>query len=341
MSDNSESIQRFMSITGGTETQAKHMLDASGGKVDAAIQLFYDTGNTPGAASAPQGDTKDDEGRKARIEKKEPAPPKPAGGKPPEELYVGSGQAVVYNDDLMKAAKQHGAVSNEEDAKRGTSSKFTGAARVLGMPTSSDPTASGTGGPKVAPSEVEVRVTLYKNGFVVDEGDLRDKAAPEENKQFLTELFEKGLVPREINKQLKARYPNQPLPEVKFVLEDKASVDFVASFKAFKGEGRSMGAGSSDGAISVSAAVDGRELTVDESQPTTTLQLALPNGKRVPAKFNLTHTVKDVVAFVKQSQPDVPAFTLSTSFPRKKLTDLSATIQSAGLTRAVLIVETS
>ena len=38
--------------------------------------------------------------------------------------------------------------------------------------------------------------------------------------------------------------------------------------------------------------------TLDESQPSTTLQIVLASGKRITRKFNLTHTIRHVQAFI-------------------------------------------
>lgn len=66
-------------------------------------------------------------------------------------------------------------------------------------------------------------------------------------------------------------------------------------------------------------------MTVDESQPTLLLRIQMPDGTRLPARFNTTHTVNDVYEFVQrataatQSRPWV----LATTFPNKDHTDKS------------------
>lgn len=49
---------------------------------------------------------------------------------------------------------------------------------------------------KGAPPKTELRIILYSNGFIVDDGPFRPYEA-EENKQFMKELNE-GYVPKEI-----------------------------------------------------------------------------------------------------------------------------------------------
>lgn len=41
-----------------------------------------------------------------------------------------------------------------------------------------------------------------------------------------------------------------------------------------------------------------KELNVDTSQPTTTIQIRLVDGSTVRAQFNLTHTVSDIRRYI-------------------------------------------
>ena len=53
-----------------------------------------------------------------------------------------------------------------------------------------------SGGGKEESKRPEVRVTLFQNGFTVDNGELREYNT-EENKEFMSEL-NKGYVPKEL-----------------------------------------------------------------------------------------------------------------------------------------------
>jgi UBX domain-containing protein 1 len=65
--------------------------------------------------------------------------------------------------------------------------------------------------------DTEVRITVYQNGFTVDEGEFREYDTPE-NKEFMKELNE-GYVPKE----LRAKY-NKP---VGVALEDRRKEKFI------------------------------------------------------------------------------------------------------------------
>jgi UBX domain-containing protein 1 len=59
---------------------------------------------------------------------------------------------------------------------------------------------------------------------------------------------------------------------------------------------------------------------VDESQPTLMLRIQLPDGTRLPARFNTSQTVGDVYDFIERSSSSLNArpWVLSTTFPNKE-----------------------
>jgi UBX domain-containing protein 1 len=73
---------------------------------------------------------------------------------------------------------------------------------------------------------------------------------------------------------------------------------------------------------------------VDESQPTTNLQIRFHNGERVSLKVNLTHRVADIHDYVMNAAPVDGEYSLVSGFPPKALTDPSKTIEEAGLKSA-------
>ena len=86
----------------------------------------------------------------------------------------------------------------------------------------------------------------------------------------------------------------------------------------FTGTGRTLGAptstsaGASTSAASAAAAAAAADASagewqgVDEALPSTSLQLRLPDGSRMVARFNQgRHTVRDIRRFVRASRPDL------------------------------------
>lgn len=81
---------------------------------------------------------------------------------------------------------------------------------------------------------------------------------------------------------------------------------------------------------------------VDESSPTTSIQLRLHDGSRMVARFNLTHSVADIRRFIQASRPDMPAnYRLMTSFPTKPVEEDGKSIEAAGLANSVLVQKVS
>ncbi len=100
------------------------------------------------------------------------------------------------------------------------------------------------------------------------------------------------------------------------------------TLKPFSGEGRSMRDPSA--ASSSSAPTEAVALTVDESAPTTTLQVRLADGSRKVIKANKTHTVLQLQQHIATLTPGM-AFSLRAGFPPKKLTEMDKTLEEAGL----------
>ncbi|KAJ1496669.1 hypothetical protein HMI55_005901 [Coelomomyces lativittatus] len=76
---------------------------------------------------------------------------------------------------------------------------------------------------------------------------------------------------------------------------------------------------------------------IDDQQPITTLQIRLADGTRLLAKFNHTHTLRDVRSFVTHSRPDSRRFILQTTFPVKTLDDDNSNLKDSGLLNCTLV----
>jgi UBX domain-containing protein 1 len=81
---------------------------------------------------------------------------------------------------------------------------------------------------------------------------------------------------------------------------------------------------------------------LDESLPTTSLQIRLSDGTRLVARFNTSNTIRDLRAFIDASRPSgtgpVISYQLQTvGFPPKQLDDVSKTIEEEGIANSVII----
>lgn len=148
--------------------------------------------------------------------------------------------------------------------------------------------------------------------------------------------MDKGYVPRELYG------PDGKPASRKLTVDDKRGENYKPPtpppYTAFSGGGQAAG-GSGEAAAaeaSMLAATTAGELVVDDSAPTTNIRINLAAGGRITGKFNHTHTVADIQAYVARESGTAEAFVLIGGFPPKPLGDPSATIADAGLVGAAL-----
>ncbi|CAM9311870.1 unnamed protein product [Chrysoparadoxa australica] len=180
-------------------------------------------------------------------------------------------------------------------------------------------------------SRLQVTITMYREGFTVDDGPYRRLDDPA-NKPFLQDLG-KGIVPRELHHKMKDGGGACTVN-----LQDRRQEDYVPpAYTAFSGSGQTMGAASNGGGQVVSGAAGAGEMpTVDDSQPTTSLQIRLHNGRRLPARLNLSHTIRHIQALINAEGAGDQPYVLMTGFPPAQLKDFDMTLEAAGLKGAAI-----
>lgn len=262
----------------------------------------------------------------------------------PQEYYTGGEKSGMLVQDPTKGndvdaifnrARQLGAVEGPiENLQPSGSRSFTGTGRsLIGDTVPSAPQQ---------PENVVHNIVFWRNGFTVNDGPLRRLDDPE-NAPFL-ESIRKSECPKELNPvdrrssvhvNLIRREENCPEPEIRQV--------------SFQGVGRTLGSSSTDQAAPEPAATattplnaapaPSRGLVLDSSLPSTSIQLRLADGTRMIAHFNNHHTVGDIRAFIDAARPGgVRSYQLQTvGFPPKPLSDLTQTIEQAGLANSVVI----
>lgn len=253
---------------------------------------------------------------------------------------------VVFRKAQSGQAEQFDA--NEGAASEPASRSFSGTGYRLGQ-TDSDhvavPSTTSARGSKSDECDT-VTVRVFRQGFTVDDGDLRPYEDPR-NREFF-ESITHNEIPAELRKQGRTM--------VHVNVEDHLSEDYVKRtprFKAFAGSGHTLGspapATSEDAPASVAAAVSGNpaaneakassDLNVQQDQPTTMVSIRLADGGRLSARFNLSHTVQDIRQFIGTARPEYSGrhFMLLTTFPNKELANPSDTIAQAGLQNAAIL----
>ncbi|XP_054161465.1 NSFL1 cofactor p47-like [Oppia nitens] len=248
--------------------------------------------------------------------------------------------------NMFQSAKEHGAEvidPNEEVSAQRRINSFGGHGFKLGS-TSEQPSAvSSQFAVHNQKQNRDMILKFWRNGFSIDDGPLREYNDPQ-NQEFLNSI-KKGEIPRELIQQSGGQ-------EVHLNLEDHKHEDFIPpkkSMKLFAGEGHRLGSPAADVVITqtlqsnfdpkVTEAEAVKQLKVDETKPTTSIQIRLTDGSRLVVKLNITHTIADIRHFICTSRPiySAQSFGLMTTFPNKELTDETLSIKDANLLNASIV----
>ena len=174
---------------------------------------------------------------------------------------------------------------------------------------------------------------MWQDGFSIDDGELRRFDDP--NNAMDLQMIRQGRAPLHL---MNVRY-DQPV-DVKLQQHDENWRPLPKVYRPFGGEGRRLGspvpgepsvappptaAAASSQSATAGSSTAPSAMAVDESQPTIMIRIQMPDGTRLPARFNTTHTVDDVYGFVQRASPETQtrAWVLATTFPNKDHTDRS------------------
>jgi len=232
-------------------------------------------------------------------------------------------------DNVMDSAKALGAQSPSEYQPESTT--FSGSGYRLG----NQPNTKSQPIPSSVKKEIRKSLFMWDDGFSIDDGPLRQFNDPA-NKAFMDCVMQ-GKIPPEL--QVGQNSQN----EITVDLLDKRGEQYKKPQpKPFSGSGQTLGRSSSSVPVPLNTNKSPQgtntpyTIKVDESQPTTSIQIRLHDGSRIVAKFNLTQKISDIRAYINSTKPSA-AYDLMTSFPQKILTDESQTLGGAGLNNAVVI----
>lgn len=183
--------------------------------------------------------------------------------------------------DMFKAAREHGGQVVESDENRGaSSSSFGGQGQRLGSEPGASSAAPVTSSAPQASRPRDMILRLWRNGFTVDDGELRAFEDPA-NAEFLMSI-KAGNIPRELVALANGG-------EVSLNMEDHRHEDYVAQkkkAKPFTGEGHRLGsvAPTLDTPAAPLAKADedeaAKDLKVDESKPVTSIQIRLADSTK-------------------------------------------------------------
>ena len=200
-------------------------------------------------------------------------------------------------------------------------------------PNAPPPGAGGRNAPQTG--EVQERTLhLWRDGFSIDDGELRRFDDPANANDL--RMIQQGRAPLHL---MNVRF-DEPL-DVKLQQHDENWRPLPKVYKPFSGEGRRLGSpvpGDSSASAPAPAATSTSQAStaagsssaapassIDDSQPSVLIRIQMPDGTRLPARFNLTQTIGDIYGFITSSSPELRAggWVLATTFPNKDHTDKS------------------
>ncbi|GAB1288290.1 UBX domain-containing protein 2B [Apodemus speciosus] len=239
-------------------------------------------------------------------------------------------------NELFKEAREHGAVPLNEATRSSSEDKTKSGGYRLGN--SFYKRSEYIYGENQL-QDVQILLKLWSNGFSLDDGELRPYNDPT-NAQFL-ESVKRGEIPLELQRLVHGSQVNldmedhqdqeyiKPRRGSRLLVEKDRNLEvltpeIVSTPSSPEEEDKSI----------LNAAV-----LIDDSMPTTKIQIRLADGSRLIQRFNSTHRILDVRDFIVQSRPEFATtdFILVTSFPSKELTDESVTLQEADILNTVIL----
>lgn len=198
------------------------------------------------------------------------------------------------------------------------------------------------------PTRMEtIKITLYKGGFTINDGVFRNENEPE-NVRFMEELTA-GYIPKELLTQEKSLdgILKPPKQHIGIDIEDKRDSVYVApAYVAFSGTGNSLASSSSTDSstvVTLSLIEQWKQthsnLVVDNSKPTTTLQLRSMNGKRLRIQANTTNTVSQLIVLIESQLNSTSPYILSAGYPPSdlKLSQFEETLEKLSLLNTSII----
>ncbi|KAK9267617.1 hypothetical protein L1049_010048 [Liquidambar formosana] len=218
----------------------------------------------------------------------------------PQEYYTGGEKSGMLVQDPSKGndvdaifnqARELGAVEGPIDHLHPSSSSrsFTGTGRLL----------SGETVPS-APQQPEAvihNIVFWSNGFTVNDGPLRSLDDPE-NAPFL-ESIRKSECPKELEPA-----DRRSSVHVNLIRRDEQCPEPEKHHVPFQGVGRTLGSATPAAPQPTVAATPldtapppSMGLIVDETLPSTSIQLRLADGTRMISNFNYHHTINDSSCF--------------------------------------------
>lgn len=346
--DRENEIKTFVSIAQCSEGQARETLKKYGWDLNEALNHFdysqYSTKKTDSHSYTQNSKFATLDSFRHQHDNEENGKEKQnyfAGGEHSGILMEGGDNNSNNTSNLLKKIFEHasrGGKSAPEEEKPHEPERFTGGGYKLGSDENDSVYYGSTSSNEPKQEKVKRMITFWKNGFSIDDGPLMDY----ESHKNVLENLEKGYAPTELFNIKRGE-------ELSVEVSHRMSENYIPppkKLKPFEGVGQKLGSfvpGVDVNSYAQQQSSKKKEpetnskVEVDKSQPVTTLQIRLSNGSREMVDFNYTHTVGDVMNYIKSINPDPRPFIIKTSFPNKEYRDVNQTLKDADLLDAVVI----
>lgn len=183
---------------------------------------------------------------------------------------------------------------------------------------------------KAEAGEVNITVTLYSNGFIVNDGPLRNYTDPD-SQAFMAQLNQ-NRVPQELTSITKGK-------ACAVSLQDKRGEAYTPppppAYIAFSGQGQSASRTTTQPAGTVNLNLPDPDFNAN--LPTTTIQIRFHNGQRKNITVNLGSPIQLLFDYVMYAAPVNGPFHLVSGFPPKPLENLWDTVEDAGIAGSAVI----
>lgn len=179
-------------------------------------------------------------------------------------------------------------------------------------------------------------ITIYADGFTINDGPLRQIADPA-NKKFLDDLHQ-GRAPEELKSTTDEPVDVNVVDKRTEKWQEKgpglSGGQSSTTSQIKPGQGGDLSAGSTAGPTATGEAT----VNVDQSRPVTSIMIRFGDGRRVQQEFNEDALVQELYDYVQQST-GTSEFKLCEGFPPKPVIDRTKTIKDSGLLKASLVVK--
>ncbi|KAL7975946.1 hypothetical protein Chor_005504 [Crotalus horridus] len=326
MADREEALREFVAVTGAEEERARFFLESAGGDLQIALASFYEDGGDEDIMTLPQPTSSSvTRGTAARpfrfrgernhtLEEEE----EEVGNSCDVSFCFSSDHRVTSFRDLVHAQEEE---EEEEEGQR----FYAGGSERSGQQIV---------GPPRKKSSNELVEDLFRgakeHGAVAVDRTAKSPGEGSRPKPFAGGGYRLGAAPEEESAYVAGE------------MRPNAAQDVSISGLGLGPEQPTAPQvmGSSSPSQEAENEAKARSLiTIDETEPTTNIQIRLADGGRLVQKFNHSHRIRDIRLFIVDARPAMAAtgFVLMTTFPNKELSDEDQTLKDANLLNAVIV----